>query len=298
MLIPEYMLSVKGIPASSDKLPFYIGMHSGTSTTSHYHRFAELSYIVSGTGMDQINGKNYSLSPGTISFTLPNSIHSFSCHKGQVIEKYCCMFDLDVLPSSSYESEWMLILSQVGDLVPSHIKLSSETDHNFQTRLHELLTAYRKPSRFGRSMFILGMLTELIALFLMEVYKIGGIRPGEDYDSVDELFWSIFQYVNANSRDNLTLGSIAGHFHISPAYIGKLFKMNIGMTFLGYLHQLRVNRAAGLLLNSTLLVSEVAFSVGFESLRTFSRVFRELKGVSPGEYRKFYRASRMDYPLD
>lgn len=297
-MLPEYMPSVRGIPASSGQLPFYIGVHEGMQSAMHYHRFAEFSYILKGNGMDLMNGKSYPLSPGTASLTLPNDIHSFRSDVGQDIVKYCCMFDLDMLPSSQYESEWQLILNQVGDLVPSHVVMSTKEDAIFRDRLERLLEVYRSPNTFGRSMVILGMLTELIALFLMAACGSGGIQPGADNGSVDELFWSIFRFVNANSRENLTLGSTARHFHISPAYVSKLFQLHVGTTFLGYLHQLRVSRASSLLLNTELRVSEIAFSVGFESLRTFSRVFREIKGATPGQFRKSYRESRKDYPFD
>jgi len=108
------------------------------------------------------------------------------------------------------------------------------------------------------------------------------IRPHVDNNSADGLFWSIFRFVNANSRENLTLGGVARQFHVSPAYVAKLFQTHVGTTFLRYLHQLRVNRAAGLLLNTEWQVTEIAFTVGFESIRTFSRVFLEWKGMRLG----------------
>jgi len=297
-MLPEYMPSVEGIPAASDQLPVYVGLHDGAHTLPHYHRFAELSYIVQGSGVDSMNGKTFPLSSGSLSLILPNNIHCFRSAAGHPIVKYCCMFDLDALPSSPYEAEWQLLLNQVGELVPSHILLSASEDTIFRQRLQQLFAVYRGPCVFGRSMLILGMLTELIAMFLSAACRSSGIRPHADSNSIDELFWSIFRFVNANSRENLTLGAVARQFHISPAYVGKLFQTHIGTTFLRYLHQFRVNRAAGLLLNTESQVAEIAFAVGFESIRTFSRVFLEWKGMTPGQFRKSYRHSRIDDLLE
>lgn len=298
MTIPEFLPAVNGIPTESGRMPFYIGLHRGANSTMHYHRFAELSFIVSGKGTDFVNGKQHPLVPGTASLTLPNQIHHYRSEPGHEIVKFCCMFDLELLPTTAYDSQWPLILNQVGDLVPSHIAWKQGMEQPFRETLERLLNIYEKPEGLGRATLILGMLTELIALFVMEASGSRRDRTGAEADTAGELFWSIFRYVNANCRDPLTLRSTARYFHISPAYVVKLFKANIGNTFLGYLHQLRVDRAAGLLLNTELRVSEIAYSVGFESLRTFSRVFRELKGVPPAQFRKAYLDARKDYPAD
>ena len=58
-----------------------------------------------------------------------------------------------------------------------------------------------------------------------------------------------------------------------------------GMSVTPYLRALRLQRAEVLLVNSTMSVAEVAYAVGFDNPRYFSRIFSEEKGVSPSNFR-------------
>ncbi len=58
-----------------------------------------------------------------------------------------------------------------------------------------------------------------------------------------------------------------------------------GMSIIPYLRVLRLQKAEELLLHSTLSVAEIAYAVGFDNPRYFSRVFSEEKGVSPSNFR-------------
>lgn len=77
---------------------------------------------------------------------------------------------------------------------------------------------------------------------------------------------------------------------MSVPYVSRYFKQHVGMGFVEYVHRLRVERAAGMLLNTDMSVHDIAFDVGFDNSRTFSRVFRELKGKTATEYRMLARS--------
>jgi AraC-like DNA-binding protein len=74
--------------------------------------------------------------------------------------------------------------------------------------------------------------------------------------------------------------------HVSNFYLCKMFKKSTGVTFTQYLSRVRVEKAKNLLLNPHLRVSEIAYDVGFQSLTHFNRVFRQVVGQSPSEYRE------------
>jgi len=74
--------------------------------------------------------------------------------------------------------------------------------------------------------------------------------------------------------------------HVSTFYFCKMFKRATGLTFTDYLGRVRVEKAKNLLLNPHLRVSEIAYTVGFQSLTHFNRVFRKLTGESPTDFRE------------
>jgi transcriptional regulator GlxA family with amidase domain len=59
-----------------------------------------------------------------------------------------------------------------------------------------------------------------------------------------------------------------------------------GMSIIPYLRVLRLQKAEALLKNSSMSVADVAYAVGFENPRYFSRIFSEEKGISPSSFRE------------
>jgi AraC-like DNA-binding protein len=93
-------------------------------------------------------------------------------------------------------------------------------------------------------------------------------------------------YIAGHYGDPVGLDEIARTMHVSTFYFCKMFKRATGLTFTDYLGRVRVEKAKNLLLNPHLRVSEIAYTVGFQSLTHFNRVFRKLTGESPTDFRE------------
>ena len=83
----------------------------------------------------------------------------------------------------------------------------------------------------------------------------------------------------------LDVAALARIALVSPAHFIRTFRATFGETPHRYLQRRRVERAMELLRETDLPVTEVSLDVGFNSLGTFSRTFREIVGESPSEYR-------------
>jgi AraC-like DNA-binding protein/ligand-binding sensor protein len=93
-------------------------------------------------------------------------------------------------------------------------------------------------------------------------------------------------YIAGHYGDPVGLDEMARTIHVSTFYFCKMFKKSTGLTFTDYLGRVRVEKAKNLLLNPHLRVSEIAYTVGFQSLTHFNRVFRKLTGESPTDFRE------------
>lgn len=94
----------------------------------------------------------------------------------------------------------------------------------------------------------------------------------------------ILFYINENFRENITLNSISAHFGFSPGYISRYFKacFNIGIN--RYITVIRLKNALALMRDKKNSFTYCAMESGFNSMRTFYRVFLQEFGCSPGEY--------------
>ena len=84
-------------------------------------------------------------------------------------------------------------------------------------------------------------------------------------------------------RENLTLKSVADALFISDSYLGKLFKNRTGYTFLEMLTFYRIRAAVEYLQNTDKKVYEIAYAIGYNDSKYFSRVFQRVTGMKPME---------------
>jgi len=96
-------------------------------------------------------------------------------------------------------------------------------------------------------------------------------------------------YITHNYDQDFSLDDLAEHLCLTPSYVSRLFKMEIGRNFKEYLTQYRIEKAKKLLLSSTMKVYEIADQVGFKEQHYFSNVFKKNQGCSPQQYRNFFR---------
>jgi AraC-like DNA-binding protein len=84
----------------------------------------------------------------------------------------------------------------------------------------------------------------------------------------------------------LDVRAVAAVAHISPAYFSRCFRAVFGEAPHRYLQRRRIERSMFLLRETNRAVTDICFEVGFGSLGTFSRTFREIVGETPSGYRK------------
>lgn len=88
------------------------------------------------------------------------------------------------------------------------------------------------------------------------------------------------------TEQELTLESLAKSLQVSPVYLSRTFKQELGTSFVTLITKMRITKAIRLLNSTNLKVIEIAEQVGYESQHYFSTAFKKSVGVSPIQYRK------------
>ncbi len=94
------------------------------------------------------------------------------------------------------------------------------------------------------------------------------------------------KYIMDHYDQGLSLAEVADKVKVTPPYLSTLFTKYENCGFIDYLNQFRVERAKMFLHDYGLKTYEVAYKVGFQDEKYFSRVFKRITGKSPSEYRK------------
>jgi two-component system, response regulator YesN len=93
-------------------------------------------------------------------------------------------------------------------------------------------------------------------------------------------------YISTHYNESITLDEISDMLQLTPEYLSTLFCKEVGINFVAFVREIKINKAKELLINTNLKIYEIAERVGFSDTTYFCRVFKELTGFSTGEYQK------------
>jgi AraC-type DNA-binding domain-containing proteins len=247
----------------------------------HRHDFIEIEFVISGEGKNIINGVEYELRPGSISLLLPWHSHEITPDDGKPLDLFKCSFGTEFLVGNNtfYELNDMISKSL---LLPPVAALNSSDTTKVNMIFGELLQEYTDLNLWKESL-IRAKITEILIYF-------DRCRKASHY-SVDERrkelnVWEVMEYIHSSFNKEITLVEVSEKFHYNASYLNKQLKKQIGLDFDGILQEVRVRNACTLLAYPVVSINEVANIVGYKSRGLFFRAFRNVKGMSPENYRK------------
>lgn len=96
----------------------------------------------------------------------------------------------------------------------------------------------------------------------------------------------MLQYIQKHYGEELTLAKIAESANLSENECLRCFRSMIGCTPIQYVKQVRIQKAAELLVSTNRKISDIGAQCGFQEMSYFAKTFREVKGCAPGDFRK------------
>jgi len=99
----------------------------------------------------------------------------------------------------------------------------------------------------------------------------------------------ILDYIEKNYMNPITLSDISSYLDYSLSYISRKFKKDVGVTFVQYLQQKRMEQSGRLIANTDKKLSEIAELSGYCDIKFFYKIFKKHWGMTPKEFRKKHR---------
>ena len=93
-------------------------------------------------------------------------------------------------------------------------------------------------------------------------------------------------YLDDHFTERVELETLAARFFVNKYYLTRLFRREYGCSMTAYVLQRRITRAKQLLRFTDRSVEAIGAETGFREPYYFSRMFRQLEGISPSEYRR------------
>lgn len=125
-----------------------------------------------------------------------------------------------------------------------------------------------------------GILLQLISRFLSsKSFKTNNSQ------SVPSKILDTMSYVQLNLSENLTVAQLADRINQNQDYFSKQFLIHTGQRPLNYIHEKKIERAQYLIATTNNTFLEIALNTGFSNLPHFSKIFKQIVNLTPGEYR-------------
>ncbi|MCA1012034.1 response regulator transcription factor [Halobacillus halophilus] len=102
----------------------------------------------------------------------------------------------------------------------------------------------------------------------------------------DNVMEKAIDFIHQNAHKDLNMAVVSNYISLNYSYFSHLFKEYTGENFVDYIKKVRIQKAKDLLTNRDNKIFEVSEAVGFSNSKQFSRVFRDIEGISPKEYRE------------
>jgi AraC-like DNA-binding protein len=249
--------------------------------------FAELIIITRGGGSHWIEGNAYPVSAGDIFLIQDNTQHYFQ--ERHDLEMYNIMFDnsylvqhLASLRSLSGFNAFFIFepLFRRRHAFMSRLHLAPESMLKMRGLLNSMLSEVRD-SRPGSDLMMLSRVLEIFVMIAREYSRSSNSK-------VQTLFrlGEVISRMENNYRENWTVARLAKIAAMAPSTFLPVFREATGSSPIDYLLNLRLTKAAEILLKDDCAISEVAANCGFRDSNYFSRQFRKFYNCSPRDYRK------------
>lgn len=255
---------------------------------AHWHMPPEIIMPTENIYTVECYNQIFTLREGDIVLICPGCIHTlYAPEKGRRI-----IFQADINPLR-FMKEIETLVTIISPLIVITPEDFPSIYNKVKSLLLEIKNEYLSSSTFFSEVSIYSKTLEIITLIGRSRAAAGMETPSPDaprkQEEYIEKFIEICNYISAQCSDELNLEAVASMSGFSKFYFSRLFKQFTNVSFYKYVNQKRIEKAAEMLTEPNISITNVALSCGFESLSSFIRMFKIVKGCTPTEFRNMYQ---------
>lgn len=245
-------------PNTSMEDPYSIWTEKDLTWNVHFHYAIECIILLDGEIFCNVVGKKYKLQKGEAVFIMPNQVHSF---KTETNSKILIMRFLPEFAGSFFAAYKNKVPETNKFVIPESVELPSDG----------LLIA-------DNLYLVKGLVYRLIGELCRQV------KQWNKLTKESSLINNMISYVDDNFTSDVSLTELSKELNYNYSYMSAEFLRVMGMSFMDYVNNCRINHACYLLKNTKLSITDIAHDSGYQSIRTFNRNFLKYVNTTPNKY--------------
>ena len=249
----------------------------------HSHDYPEIAFVISGAGKYRIEDKFYEVREGDLLILNPGVKHQAMLSEESEIPTTEFFVGFSDIQFQDYPYNFLPV-PDGGHII--------HTQGEFKQKISRLCSAMEVENtvcREGRYFMLKSYLMQMILLIIREQCETISTAGSYAFESVNKKYVveRIVNYFEDHYSEKISLDQIAENMYLSPFYISKIFKSEIGDTPIRYLINIRLEKAKTLLESgNNSSIQEIAAMVGYDDAYHFSKLFKKRYGISPSQARK------------
>lgn len=270
----EPVVLLHPLPASHDELMF------------HNHNCFELAFTYRGSCRSKMQDYEIPLSQGDLLLLNPNAVHCMCTSSDEdVVFNFLCpikLFDsafIELLPDNPISCFFMDYFYQSKSR-EDFLVVNVGTNYNLFSLLEKLILESREMQP-GYEVILRAGITQVFVYMARQYAEKLDNMPVQGTSRVVR---SLILYITRNASV-VTLEDAANALNYNKKYISRLMKQEIGMSFIQFVQQLRLQNSTDLLSKTTLSIEEIIRRVGYTNPSHFYTLFQKRYGMTPAAYR-------------
>lgn len=257
-----------------------LSLVSGYEMVRHCQICHEISFVVSGEGTFYTDDEPLVLRAGEIHFVPRSHYHQIKVLSGQNLRFAYLGFNFNEKANTPELQDLERTLADGGCY---HVM----DNGNIRLMIYMLIN-----EMYGRPAYSNIMGEAYINQIIVQLYRLltaehtSAFVPDTSKNVIGELIYSVLNYVDNHVQDITRIQDIGGELGYSHSYISHLFREKMGMTLHQYVTRKKIERSLELLATGKYSITDIALQLNYESVQSFGKMFKKIKGCTPSEYQK------------
>ena len=239
----------------------------------HLHTQVEMLYLFEGRVVMTVNGQAQRMEPGDLCVCFPGIVHGYL--ESENARALMLIFSPEISPDFGS----VLTHSRPGQSLIRRAELPPDVEVCMEMMRREREGRFDERAMRGYIQVVLARTEPML--------KLTGKTP-----EVSDIAYRVIKYLSERFAEPVTLETMSKDLGVSRSHLSHTFSQRLGTNFRTYVNALRIDQACEMLKGTEDGITHIAYECGFESQRTFNRVFMEQCGLSPSEYRRKYQEER------
>lgn len=247
----------------------------------HYHPEFELVYVEADAGIRHVGAHISTYTQSDLVFIGGNLPHlNFDYRLRSDYHQIVIQLRTDFLGTALALAPELSLIRQLFKTAEYGIAFSGETKRMVSEKLKQL-----------SGLDSLAQLLELINILQLlagstETERLNSDLTSRDFILKDKIrMGAIYEYIDANFHKKPDVNMVAHKVNLTTPAFCRYFKRQTNITFTEFVNQYRIERAKNLLMQNH-NVSETCYAVGFESISYFNKLFKQITGENPSDFRR------------